>query len=116
MSETAKYKKIVVETAKSLTQEKYLVGAGGNVSMLIEGEKLVAVTPSGKDYMDLEEQDICIVDFDKNLVEGEHRASIETGMHLEVYKQRPDVNVVIHTHQVYPSLFTLIGESIPAVI
>ena len=66
------------------------------------------------DYLAIKESDICIVDFDRNQVEGEQRPSVETGMHLSVYKRRPDVNAVIHTHQIYPSVFALIGASIPA--
>jgi len=106
-------KKIVLETARRLTEERYLVGTGGNISMLIEGQELIAITPSSMDYLAMKESDICLVDFNRNLVEGEHRPSVETGMHLAVYKHRPDVNAVIHTHQVFPSLFALISEPIP---
>ena len=114
MTDTAPYKKLVLETAQKLTRDKYLVGAGGNISVLIEGEELVAVTPSSLDYLEMTADDICVVDFDKQVKEGERRPSIETAMHLEVYKRRPDVGAVIHTHQVYPSMFALIGEGIPA--
>ena len=114
MADLSQYKKIVCEAARHLTEERYLVGTGGNVSALIEGEMLIAITPSSMDYMAMKESDICIVDFDRNPVEGERRPSVESGMHLAVYKGRPDVNAVIHTHQVYPSVFALICESIPA--
>jgi ribulose-5-phosphate 4-epimerase/fuculose-1-phosphate aldolase len=40
--------------------------------------------------------------------------SVETGMHISVYKNRPDVNAVIHTHQPYASIFSLILQAIPA--
>jgi L-fuculose-phosphate aldolase len=103
-----------LETSKRLTQERYLVGTGGNISLLVEGEDLIAITPSSMDYMAMKESDICIVDFERKLVEGEHRPSVETGMHLAVYKKRADVNAIIHTHQVFPSMFALINESIPA--
>lgn len=114
MADLSKYKKIVLEVSQKLTEERYLVGTGGNLSVLVEGENLIAITPSSMDYMTMKESDICIVDFDRKLVQGEFRPSVETGMHIAVYKTRPDVNAVIHTHQVYPSLFALIGESIPA--
>jgi len=115
MADISKHKRIVLEAARSLTEEHYLVGTGGNVSTLIEGEALIAITPSSMDYMALKESDICVVDFDRKLVEGERRPSVESGMHLAVYKARPDVGAVVHTHQVYPSVFALICESIPAV-
>ena len=114
MADLAKYKKIVLDISQRLTEERYLVGTGGNISALVEGEDLIAITPSSMEYMTLQESDICIVDFERKLVEGERRPSVETGMHLAVYKKRPDVNAIIHTHQVFPSMFSLIGESIPA--
>jgi ribulose-5-phosphate 4-epimerase/fuculose-1-phosphate aldolase len=113
MADRSRYKKIVLDTARHLTEERYLVGTGGNVSVLIEGEPLIAITPSSMDYLTLTEADICIVDYDRKLIEGEHRPSIEAGMHLAVYRNRPDVNAVVHTHQVFPSLFALINEPIP---
>jgi len=115
MSKVSEYKSTVVNTARQLVEDKILIGLGGNISMLVEGEDLVVITPSGMDYMALTDDDICVVDLDRNLVEGEHRPSVETGMHLEVYKCRPDVNAVVHTHQVFPSIFALISEPIPAV-
>lgn len=114
MTDIAGCKKKVLETSQKLAQEKYLVGTGGNISMLIEGENLVAITPSSLDYLTMTEDDICVVDFNKQVKEGERRPSVETGMHIEVYKRRPDVNAVIHTHQVFPSMFALTGETIPA--
>jgi len=115
MADLSEYKRAVLETARRLVEERYLVGTGGNISVLVEGEKLIAITPSSMDYLKMKESDICIVDFERKPVEGEHRPSIETGMHLAVYQKRPDVNAVIHTHQVYPSVFALVGESIPAI-
>jgi len=84
------------------------------VSVLIEGEEALAITPSSIDYFDLTENDICIVGFDSKPVEGEHRPSIETGFHIAVYKNRLDVNAVIHTHQTFASIFTVLNRPIPA--
>jgi L-ribulose-5-phosphate 4-epimerase len=114
MADLLDCKKLVLEAAQRLTREGYLVGTGGNVSVLIEGEDAIAITPSSMDYLALTEADICIVDFARNLREGEHAPSVETGMHLAVYRQRRDVNAVIHTHQIYPSVFSLLGRPIPA--
>jgi len=114
MTDFSAAKTTILQTAQRLTREGFLVGTGGNVSMRIEGEEMIAITPSGMDYLALSETDICIVDFERQLIEGEHTPSVESGMHISVYKNRPDVNAVIHTHQVYPSVFALIGKSIPA--
>ncbi len=114
MSKYQLYKESVLQYSQLLSHRGYTVGTGGNTSMLIEGENAVAITPTAMDYFGIHIDDICIVDFDMNLLEGKFKPSIETKMHIEVYKNRRDVNAIIHTHQVYASIFALISEPIPA--
>jgi len=109
-----RYKEQVLEYSRRLFVEGYNVGTSGNVSVLIEGEEAVAVTPSGRPYLDLAPADICVVRFDLGVIEGEHRPSVETGMHVEVYRRRPDVGAVIHTHQRAASVLAVTGRSLPA--
>ncbi|MGE5397097.1 MAG: class II aldolase/adducin family protein [Chitinophagales bacterium] len=107
------YKEQVLMYSQLMLARGYTVGTGGNISVLVEGEEKVAVTPSGRDYMDLTVDDICVVNFDLSTVEGSYQPSIETGMHITVYQNRADVNAVIHTHQVYASVFALTGQPLP---
>ncbi|MHA1145617.1 MAG: class II aldolase/adducin family protein [Candidatus Helarchaeota archaeon] len=115
MSRFNEYKELVLKTAQYMQEKKLVIGSSGNISCLIPGENLVAVTPSGLEYDHLSSSDMCIVDLDFNKVEGPHMPSVETRMHLAVYKNRPDVNAVIHTHQCYASVLSIIGEEIPAI-
>lgn len=114
MSDYAKYKAQVLAHCQELTRKGYLVGTGGNVSTRIEGQDALAITPSSMDYLALTPDDICIYNFDKEVVEGDLLPSVEMAMHIAVYQNRPDVNAVIHTHQPYASIFALINEPIPA--
>jgi L-ribulose-5-phosphate 4-epimerase len=114
MSHYDPFKQQVLDTCQDLARQGYLIGTGGNVSIRIEGEDALAITPSSRDYLGLALDDICIYAFDKTPLEGELTPSIETGMHTAVYQNRPDVNAVIHTHQPYASVFTLINTPIPA--
>jgi glutamate-1-semialdehyde 2,1-aminomutase len=114
MSNYEKYKQQVLDTCQDLTRKGYLVGTGGNVSVRIDGEEALAITPSSMDYLALSEEDICVYSFDKEPLEAVHVPSVEMAMHTAVYQNRPDVNGVVHTHQPYASTFTLINEPIPA--
>ncbi len=114
MAQCDVFKKEVYDTTIQLAEKGLLLGTGGNVSRKVEGEDLLAVTPSGIDYNELRLDQICLVDFQRELVEGELMPSVETGMHISVYQNRPDVNAVIHTHQPYASIFSLIQQVIPA--
>ncbi len=114
MSHYEQYKLQVLAQCQDLTRKGYLVGTGGNLSVRIEGEDALAITPSSMDYLTLTTEDICVYTFDKEVIAGEHAPSVEMAMHIAVYQNRPDVNAVVHTHQPYASTYALINESIPA--
>jgi ribulose-5-phosphate 4-epimerase/fuculose-1-phosphate aldolase len=107
-------KKQIVETAQGLVQKGYLMATGGNLSVRIIGQKAFAITPSNYDYMKMTPDDVCILDFNLNPLEGELKPSVEAAMHGAIYQVRGDVNAIVHTHQVYASALTLIKAPIPA--
>ena len=114
MSQYQSFKAQVVTTAHQLTEKGYLMATGGNLSVRITGQAALAVTPSNFDYLKMQPDDICILDFDLNVLEGQLKPSVESGMHAGIYRARPDVNAVVHTHQVYASALALINAPIPA--
>ena len=110
------YKTQVLSVSRRLCEEGCFgakSGSGGNVSMLVEGEDTVVVTPSSLKYSDMTLDDICVVDLDRNRIDGTRDPSIETPMHIAVYKNRKDVNAVIHSHPPYASIFAVLNEPIP---
>ncbi len=107
-------KRLVVETAQELTRKGFLMATGGNLSARIPGQQAFAITPSNYDYMLMLPEDICVLDFDLNQVQGSRKPSVESAMHCAIYQVRPDVQAIIHTHQVYPSSLALINKPIPA--
>jgi L-ribulose-5-phosphate 4-epimerase len=107
-------KQQVVATAQRLVEKGYLMATGGNLSVRIVGQRAFAVTPSNYDYLKMLPEDVCILDFDLNMIEGERKPSVESALHAGVYQTRADVNAVVHTHQVYASTLALINAPIPA--
>ncbi len=107
-------KQIIVSAAQTLTHKGYLMATGGNLSMRIPEKHALAITPSNMDYLKMSAKDICILDFDLHPIEGEAKPSVESSMHAAIYAVRPDVNAIVHTHQVYASALTLIKAPIPA--
>jgi glutamate-1-semialdehyde 2,1-aminomutase len=108
----------VVDMCRTMLGRGYLKATEGNVSVRIPGHRLYAVTPSNYDYDKMRVEDICIVDFDGKHVpdlSGSGLApSIECGMHANVYRERPDVNAIVHTHQPYASALAFLRKEIPA--
>lgn len=107
-------KKLIVETAHELVRKGFLMATGGNLSLRVNGQNAFAITPSNYDYMKMTPDDVCVLDFDLNMLEGHLKPSVESAMHGAVYQVRGDVNAIVHTHQVYTSALTLIKSPIPA--
>jgi L-fuculose-phosphate aldolase len=112
-------KEAVMKAAQQMADKGLVVGTSGNVSMRLRetsGRELVAITPNNRYYDLINIDDIGIVDFDGNLVEGELTTSIETMLHIGIYKARNKVNAVVHTHPVFSSVFSVAGREIPPVL
>ncbi|MBM3155958.1 MAG: class II aldolase/adducin family protein [Chloroflexi bacterium] len=112
-------KKIVLEMSQRMSQRGFVVGTAGNVSMRLrdtEGRQLMTITPTGKHYDFVSVEDMVVVDFKGNVIEGQHTPSIETMMHIEVYKTRKKVNAVIHSHPVFSSAIAVAGLDIPPIV
>ena len=107
-------KRDLVSAAQTLTHKGFLMATGGNVSIRGAENENFAITPSNFDYLEMKAEDVCLLDMSLKQLEGAHQPSIEAGMHCAIYKERPDVRVIIHTHQVYASALTLIKAPIPA--
>ena len=73
----------------------------GNVSAVDREKGVFAITPSGVPYEDLKADDIVIVDFDNNIIEGTKRPSSDTKTHAFLYKNWPNIGGIAHTHATY---------------
>lgn len=115
----ARSKQDVVKASLWLSQHGYLGslrGSTGNVSVRIDGETSMAITPTGVKYQDMSDDDICVVGLDLALLELKvgRKPSMEAGLHSIIYQKRPDVHAIVHTHQTYGSVFAVINTPIPA--
>ena len=112
-------KKAVLEAAREMAQKGLVVGTSGNVSMRLKepgGRELVAITPNARYYDLLEVDDIVVIDFEGERIEGELTTSIERMLHIGVYQARKRVNAIIHTHSVFGSAFSVAGLEIPTIL
>lgn len=97
-----KAKNLVIKAGKELVRSGLIARTWGNVSVRID-EGSFAITPSGRDYMTLEEEDIVVVRMKDMSYDGSVKPSSEKRLHREIYKNRQDVSFIIHTHQQYGS-------------
>ena len=88
----------------------------GNISARDPETGLVVIKPSGIKFEDLTPENMVVVDLDGNIVEADHKASSDTASHCYIYRQRPDINGVVHTHSRYATAFAALGREIPCVL
>lgn len=110
-----KERKLIVEYGKKLIDSDLTTGTGGNLSILNEDKRQVAISPSGVDYYQVKKEDIVVIDLDGNFVEGNNRPSSELAMHLAVYNNRDDIFSVIHTHSIYATSIACLNIDLPPV-
>lgn len=86
----------------------------GNVSGRDPETGLVVIKPSGYSFEEMTPAHMVVVDLDCRVAEGDLKPSTDTDTHLYVYRHRPDVFGIVHTHSPYASSFAALGQSIPA--
>ena len=110
---------VVVQAAQQLLRLGLVAATSGNVSMRLEGDEkegLIAVTPAGTDYETMKPEDIVVVDYDVDVIEGDTVPSSESLTHVAVYQARSDISAVIHTHSIYASVLAVAGVPLPPIL
>lgn len=97
-----------------LVQNNLVAWTSGNVSGRDSASGLVVIKPSGLRYADLRPESLVVVDAQGQLIEGSYKPSSDTATHLYIYKHRPDVFGVVHTHSTFATAFAALGRPIPA--
>jgi L-fuculose-phosphate aldolase len=86
---------------------------GGNLSVLDSESGLIAIKPSSVPYEKITPADVVIVDKEGNIVEGKLKPSVETPMHTYMYRSRPDIRAVIHTHAPFSTILAVVNKELP---
>jgi len=105
----------IVEAGVRLVEGHLTYLSSGNISARDPESGLIAIKPSGGDYLELTPEDILVIDDEGDVIEGAGRPSSETPMHTLVYRRRDDVNGAIHTHSPVATAWSVAGREIPPV-
>lgn len=103
-------KKQVIEAGRELSRTGLIARTWGNVSCRLDGETF-AITASGRNYMTLTPDEIVEVKLKDLRYDGAVKPSSEKRVHREIYRAKPDVNFIIHTHQSNASAVSAMGLS-----
>ena len=103
----------VLAAAKKMYDRGLVEGTAGNVSGRVADDRVV-VTPSSIGYEAMTIDDLVLVDLDGEVVEGEKSPTSEKALHLECYRNYPEVQGVVHCHARYASMYAVAHRNIPA--
>lgn len=104
----------IVEYGKKMVNHGLTKGTGGNISICDHEQQIFLITPSGIDYFELQPDDIVVMDFENRIIEGTQKPSSEFAMHTILYRHRPEISAVVHTHSEGATVMACMGWSLPA--
>lgn len=105
----------IIEYGLKIYNENLTRGTGGNLSIFNREEGIFAITPSGVPYTEITEGDIAVLDLDGNQLDGDKKPSSEVELHRIFYKNRDDINAMVHTHTTYTTTLSCLNWDLPAV-
>ena len=111
-----KLKEELVQLHLELPKNNLVMWTGGNVSARDPETGLVVIKASGVRYEEMRPEHMVVIDINGNTIEGDLKPSSDTASHLYIYRHRPDVGGVVHTHSRYATAFAAVGKEIPCVL
>lgn len=111
-------KQDVCAIAKRAQRDGLCKHKSGNFSAKDAETGLICVTPTSLDREQMSARDIVVMDLDATVLENESglRPTSEVLMHIELYKARPEIMAVAHTHSMYATSMAVLGKPLPAIV
>lgn len=107
-----KIKQDICEIGRRLYNKGFAAANDGNITVRIsDNEVLCTPTMHSKGFLKVE--DICTIDMTGKQIAGIKKRSSEALLHLEIYKQRPEIKSVVHCHPPHATAFAVAREPIP---
>lgn len=101
--------------AQKMWQAGLVVGSSGNVSRRVDAAH-IAITPTAVSYDAMVADQICIVELATGRAIDTNQPSNELPMHLVIYRERPEVQAIVHTHAPYVTTLSVLRRALPPVI
>jgi L-fuculose-phosphate aldolase len=97
MSSERKHREEIVRYGRTLHQRGLVAAMDGNLSVRLKGERIL-VTPTCVSKGNMRAADMVVVDMEGQRVAGRRHVTSEIGMHLLIYRMRPDIQAIVHAH------------------
>ncbi len=101
----------IVDIGKKIYDKNFVAATDGNISARLNGNRFL-ITASGSCLGELKPDELIFIDFEGNKLSGSGKPTGEMSMHLATYRERPDIQAVIHAHPPITTGFTIAGHSL----
>jgi L-fuculose-phosphate aldolase len=112
MPDIQQLKERICEIGRRVYAKNFVAANEGNISTRVD-DQTVLCTPTLHCKGFMEPDDICLVDFSGHQLAGKRKRTSEVFLHLEIYKQRPDIKHIVHCHPPHATAFAIAREPIP---
>lgn len=109
-------RELLVRCARRMLAAGLVSGTSGNLSARAPGSSRCLITPSGVDYETMRPEDLVEVDLEGVPTGSGLKPSVDTPVHVAVYRARGDVGALIHTHSPYAAAFSTLHRDVPPLI
>jgi L-fuculose-phosphate aldolase len=106
----------IIEVGRELIRSGLVAGTWGNISTWDSSRNGYWITPSGMDYLSLNEEDLVLLDLENNIIEGNRRPSSEYLLHSAIYRNRSEVQGIVHTHSVFATAHAVSRVPLPGLV
>lgn len=108
-------RELIVEHGIKMIESDLTKGTSGNISIFNKEKQLMAISPSGIDYFKIKSRDVMVLNLNGEIIEGDKKPSSEYALHRIFYKNRDDINAIVHTHSRYSATLACLNMDLPAV-
>jgi L-fuculose-phosphate aldolase len=108
-------RRLICKFGRKLVEDRMTRGTSGNLSILNRRTGLVAISPSGLDYLATTPADIVVVDLAGQVHDGARKPSSELALHLILYRHRDAIGAIVHTHSTFSTVLSCLGWDLPAI-
>ena len=100
----------VAEFGRRMSAEGLSNGTSGNLSVYVPEEGYMVLSPSGMRYEDIQPEDVVVMTLDGKVAAGGRKPSSEWALHAYLYREKPEIRGVVHTHSPYCTTFAVLNE------
>lgn len=106
-------RQLVADYGRQLLADGLTRGSSGNISIYRPDKGLFAISPTGVPYKDVRAEDVVILDLEGHIVDGHLKPSSEHELHRIFYRERDDIQAVVHTHSPACAAYSCLRKTLP---